>query len=317
MPDFPLIFCAPPLPSLPPLSCLVRQLVGMYSNGSMPRFLFLVLMVLFLFDLVSSLPFGSEILPISDYANISLTSSLITMGESMSTKKIHHFALSVHDRTIFLGCSCIQSAFVYHRGNINDPWELQEKFFPLTAEETDFGVAVSISVNKFNRPLRLAFVGSPSYNNNTGAVYLYKENVLGDWSFVNILSVGSPGDRFGSSVFLDKFNQFAVGAPDCTSKGIGEDLSASLSLCLYLSLLMSPLSLSVVYVYEVQSDYSFVRNTILPLPFKPPTNGRLRGGCTLIGSDDIVNEALVVGVCPTFSSLGLFTFSLSLLTLAL
>jgi hypothetical protein len=193
-----------------------------------------------IFDLSLGLPYGSEILPISDSLNLSMTSSFIQMGDSLSRNQLtHHFALSVHDQTIFMGCSCIHSAYAYHRKGPTDPWEVQQKFSPLTIEEDDFGTDVTINNNAFNS-LHLAFVGSPSYNNSTGAVYLFREDSIGNWSLVNILSVGSPGDRFGSSVFLDNFNQFAVGAPNATSKGKGQRLlSLSPNLCTSVCLLHS------------------------------------------------------------------------------
>lgn len=59
----------------------------------------------------------------------------------------------------------------------------------------------------------------------------------------------------------------------------------------------------VVYVYSILLDYSFALRTTLQSPFSPPS-GRVRTGCALIGSDDIVNTVLIVGACPTFSSIG-------------
>jgi hypothetical protein len=125
----------------------------------------------------------------------------------------------------------------------------------------------------------------------SGAVYLYQEISSGNWSLLSILSPGNPGDRFGASVVLDKFGRFAVGAPYLTSRGQG----------LFLGFCFG--HRFVVLVYSISPSYSINNIATLESPFNPPM-GNLRTGCALFGSDDIVNLVLIVGSCPTFSSLG-------------
>jgi hypothetical protein len=256
-------------------------------------------------------------IPIQNFANLSLTSSFIQLSDDISEHKKIKFVVSAHENTVFLGCACSQSAYAYSRKSPEEPWEIQQSFTPLTPEENDFGLDVSVSVNIYQPTLRLALIGSPSYQNNTGkveryilslillgAVYLYRELSPGNWSLVTFLSPGSPGDRFGASVHLDKFGQFAVGAPFINSRGQG------------LFLLQGHLSFFIVFVYTIRPNYS--TNMITTLESQSnPTTGNIRTGCTLTGSDDIVNEVLIVGACPTFASLGTATPPLLLLVLLL
>jgi hypothetical protein len=77
----------------------------------------------------------------------------------------------------------------------------------------------------------------------------------------------------------------------------------------------SLLTYVLVYVYSIRPDYSFELVATPVTPFKPPTgNGKLRGGCTLFGSKNIVTEVLIVGFCPTFSPIGHLPTSFASLT---
>ena len=121
-----------------------------------------------LFSSLSSLSSHHLNIPIENVANLSLISSFIPLTDDISNHKKVRFAVSTHENTIFLGCACVQSAYVYHRKSLNDPWEVQQHFTPLTTDENDFGLDVSVNVNPYQPHLRLALVGSPSYNNDTG-----------------------------------------------------------------------------------------------------------------------------------------------------
>jgi hypothetical protein len=107
-------------------------------------------------------------IPIQNFANLSLTSSFISLTDDLSKHKKIKFAVSTHENTVFLGCACTKSAYTYSRESLNDPWEIQQRFHPLTPEENDFGVDVSVNVNFYQPSLRMALIGSPSYKNDTG-----------------------------------------------------------------------------------------------------------------------------------------------------
>lgn len=118
---------------------------------------------------INSLPFGSDL---DLVANFSARPSLISLNEQITHPAIR-FAVSIHENTVFLGCACANSAYAYHRKNLNSPWEIQQKFSPLTVNETDFGLDVGVSIDRYNAPLRIAIVGSPSYNNDAGLSFIY------------------------------------------------------------------------------------------------------------------------------------------------